>query len=229
MTKWTVESALNALKFNWRKGKVYVPTHHTDSGLEEWKRGDSTLQQPLHSTTQSWHFHATDPEYFYCAVSAASSLPPEVVRVVKADWTVCAVNLEDLELVQINPDSLGEAVASVHRCLVADRDILVGPTSRHLFPEFGSQEYAYVAGLKEYGVFTAGKTESDALLALPRLIGMFGILAFHGGYNQGLVRYVMDTSSAGLMEDLRHAAGRLKEQADNPDSELNKKIDRMFG
>lgn len=219
----TIKGVLSGLGFNWMGGKIYIPTHADESGFEEWKYGDPRLQAALDPEAETWHFHATDSEYFFCSCLVADDLRPP--------WTVCKVKLADLEIIQINPESLGEGpfLTPLHKQLLTNQDIWVGQISQNLFSHLGFLGNMHLAGLKEYGVFVLGKSESAALRILPKWVGLLGAAALQRGYNQNLARFVIGSGSTSILDKLKEEASQIKQEADDPESRLNEQLDQMFG
>lgn len=84
-----------------------------------------------------------------------------------------------------------------------------------------------MVGIRDYGVFVAGRTENEALLSLPRWIGLFGISALQNGYNDPLARHVMDCSTNNMMDGLKTLGDRIGEELSDPSSKLNQTINSL--
>jgi hypothetical protein len=194
-------------------GQVFVPDHGGKDGLRTIKYGSPFLDEPVGPDTEQWHFVAYDNAFFYC-FAMGTSFPP---------WIPCVCEVSKIEEIEVNPDSLGNGPyrTSLHRLLIKDQPILTAPLLR---PVHG---YSHVVGIRNFGVFVCGEDENDALLNLPKWLGLFGITGLQQGYNQNLARHVMDCSTNRMMNDLRSLGERIGEELNDPSSKLNQTLNTL--
>lgn len=119
MKRHTLTYILGQLNFNWMGGQVFVPDHKGENGLRQVKYKSPFLDEPVSVETEHWHAFAYDDSHFYCFAMGVD-LPP---------WIPCKCRKEDLEEVQVNPDSLGDGPfrTALHRSLLKSQPILTAP------------------------------------------------------------------------------------------------------
>lgn len=214
--KVTINSTLRLMGFNWFGGKIFLPDVTKPTGYRLFSSNDPWLEEALYIESPQWHFFATDDTFFYCmAAYEHCSFPAGPAR--------CSKNR--FEIVQIDPESLnGPFTTPIHKNLISGLDILSAPVEDIAGMGFSG----HLVGVKEFGVYVVGMTESTALQNLPKWLGLFGQQCLRGLYNDGLCDRLLNSATTTMMGSLKRLGDQLGEEIQNPTSQLNKKIDELF-